>query len=104
MNQKPRITALKTRSRRSKMKKYSSLTLACAILFGGFVSAHADTILVLGSYGTSASNPGVGNSATIYDPLNSTVNSGSTSTAGGWNATGSASLLRVEMRSSRPKV
>ena len=29
------------------MKKYSSLTLACAILFGGFVSAHADTILVL---------------------------------------------------------
>jgi len=62
------------------LKKYSSLTLACALVFGGLVSAHADTILLLGSYGTSAPNPGVGNSATTYDPLNSTVNSGSTST------------------------
>jgi hypothetical protein len=62
------------------MKKYSRLTLACAILFGGFFSAHADTIIALGSYGTATSNPGVGNSATTYDPLNSAVNSGSTST------------------------
>jgi hypothetical protein len=61
------------------MKK-STLALACAMLFGGFVSAHADTIMLLGSYGTSASNPGVGNSSTAYDPLNSAVNSGSTST------------------------
>lgn len=62
------------------MKKYSNLTLACAMLFGGFVSAHADTIMLLGSYGTTAANPGVGNTATSYDPLNSTVNNGSTST------------------------
>jgi hypothetical protein len=62
------------------LKKYFSLTLACTLLFGGLVSAHADTILLLGSYGTSSPNPGVGNSATTYDPLNSTVNSGSTST------------------------
>jgi hypothetical protein len=62
------------------MKKYSSFTLACALLFGGLVSAHADTMLLLGSYGTSSPNPGVGNTATTYDPLASTVNSGSTST------------------------
>ena len=52
----------------------------CTLLFGGLVTAHADTILLLGSYGTATPNPGVGNSATAYDPLNSTVNSGSTST------------------------
>ena len=62
------------------MKKYSSITFACALIFGGLVSAQADTILLLGSYGTSSPNPGVGNSATAYDPLNSAVNSGSTST------------------------
>jgi hypothetical protein len=62
------------------LKKYSSLTLACALIFGSLVSAQADTILLLGSYGTSSPNPGVGNSATAYEPLNSTVNSGSTST------------------------
>ena len=61
------------------MKKNFSLTIACTLLFGAFVSAHADTIL-LGSYGTSSPNPGVGNTATTYDPLSSTVNSGSTST------------------------
>ena len=60
------------------MRKY--LTFACALIFGSLVSAQADTILLLGSYGTSSPNPGVGNSATAYDPLNSTVNSGSTST------------------------
>jgi hypothetical protein len=62
------------------MIKRSRFTLACAILLGGFVSAHADTIMLLSSYGTSAPNPGVGNTATTYDPLNSAVNSGSTST------------------------
>jgi hypothetical protein len=62
------------------MKKYSSFTLACALIFGGLVSAHADTYLLLGSYGTSSPNPGFGNSATTYDPFASTVNSGSTST------------------------
>jgi hypothetical protein len=62
------------------MKKHSISSLACALIFGGLVSAHADTILLLGSYGTSSPNPGVGNTATTYDPLNSTVNSGSTST------------------------
>ena len=62
------------------MKKYSSFTLACAILCAGFASAHADVFLVLGSYGSSTPNPGLGNSATIYNPLASAVNSGSTST------------------------
>ena len=62
------------------MKKYSSFTLACAIIFGSFVTANADVFLVLGSYGSSTPNPGLGNSATIYNPLASTVNSGSTST------------------------
>jgi len=37
--------------------------------------------MLLSSYGTSALNPGVGNTATTYDPLNSAVNSGSTSTS-----------------------
>jgi len=50
-----------------------------ALVFGGIVSAHASPIL-LGSYGTTNTNPGVANSATTYDPLDSTVNDGSTST------------------------
>jgi hypothetical protein len=62
------------------MNKFSSFILACAILCGGFASAHADVFLVLGSYGTSTPNPHPGNSATTYDPIASTVNSGSTST------------------------
>jgi hypothetical protein len=62
------------------LKKYYSLTLACALIFGGFASAHADVYLVLGSYGTSTVYSGLGNSATTYDPIASTVNSGSTST------------------------
>jgi hypothetical protein len=61
------------------LKNYTSLALASALIFGGLVSARADTIL-LGSYGTTSPNPGVGNSATTYDPLASTVNSGSNST------------------------
>jgi hypothetical protein len=52
---------------------------ACAAVFGGFVSAQASPIL-LASYGTNSANPGVANSAVTYDPVNSTVNSGSDST------------------------
>jgi hypothetical protein len=62
------------------VKKYSSLTLACALIFGSLISAHADVFLVLGSYGTSTVYSGLGNSATTYNPIASTVNSGSTST------------------------
>jgi hypothetical protein len=61
------------------LTKYKRLFIACAAVFGGYVSAHADPIL-LGSYGTTALNPGVANSAVAYDPLSSTVNNGSTST------------------------
>src|SRR5205823_4264765 len=50
------------------------------VIFGGYLSAQASPILLLGSYGTTSSNPGVINSAASYDPLSSTVNSGSTST------------------------
>jgi PEP-CTERM motif len=59
------------------LKKHS-LTLP-VLLFGGLISANATPIL-LGSYGTTFPNPGVANSAVTYDPLGSTVNSGSTST------------------------
>jgi hypothetical protein len=51
-----------------------------ALVFGGIVSANASPILVLGSYGTTASNPGVGNTAVTYDSADSIVNNGSTST------------------------
>jgi PEP-CTERM motif len=61
------------------LKKYSHLLTVSALVFGGIVSAHASPIL-LGSYGSSAVNPGFTNSATIYDPLSSTVNSGSDAT------------------------
>jgi len=61
------------------LTKYKRCFIACAAIFGGYVSAQASPIL-LGSYGTTALNPGVANSAVTYDPLSSTVNSGSTST------------------------
>jgi hypothetical protein len=61
------------------LKKRSRLFTVSALIFGGFLSAGASPIL-LGSYGTSALNPGVANSATTYDPVDSTVNDGSTST------------------------
>jgi hypothetical protein len=60
--------------------KSSRLLSISALVFGGALSACASPILVLGSYGTSALNPGVGNSATTYDSTDSTVNNGSTST------------------------
>jgi hypothetical protein len=61
------------------LKKRSRLFTVSALVFGGFVSASASPIL-LGSFGTSALNPGVANSATTYDPADSAVNNGSTST------------------------
>lgn len=61
------------------MKKYSHLFTVSALVLGGIASAHATPIL-LGSYGSSSLNPGFANTATIYDPLNSTVNNGSTAT------------------------
>jgi hypothetical protein len=60
--------------------KRSRILSLTAFVFGGIVYANASPILLLGSYGTSALNPGVGNSATIYDPTDSTVKDGSTST------------------------
>jgi PEP-CTERM motif len=61
------------------LKKNTSIILSCALIFGSLVAAHADTIL-LGSYATTSPNPGVGNTAVTYDPLASTVNSGSNAT------------------------
>jgi hypothetical protein len=62
-----------------KKSKYSRLLLTSAFVLFGYVFAHADTIL-LASYGTSALNPGVANTATTYDPTISAVNNGSTNT------------------------
>jgi hypothetical protein len=61
------------------LKKPKRLLTISAVFLGGFAYARADTIL-LGSFGTSSLNPGVANSSVTYDPLNSTVNNGSTST------------------------
>jgi PEP-CTERM motif len=66
-------------TRRNILTRYKRLFIACAAVFGGYVSAQGSPIL-LGSYGTTDLNPGVANTAVIYDPLSSTVNSGSTST------------------------
>jgi hypothetical protein len=62
------------------LKKYSHLITVSALVFGGIVSAHASPIL-LGSYGSSAANPGFANSATIYDSAASMVNTGSDATS-----------------------
>jgi PEP-CTERM motif len=59
--------------------RHKRFFIACAAVFGGYVSAQASPIL-LGSYGTTAPNPGVVNTAVTYDSLGSTVNSGSTNT------------------------
>ena len=61
------------------MKKYKHCFLAFAIVAGSFAYANEDTIL-LASYGTSAPNPGVSNTATTYNPSISEVNNGSTTT------------------------
>jgi hypothetical protein len=61
------------------LKNYARLVITSAILFGGLISARADSIL-LGSYGTIATNPGVSNTASTYDFADSQVNNGSSST------------------------
>jgi hypothetical protein len=61
------------------LTKYKRFFITCAAVFGGYVSAQGSPIL-LGSYGTASANLGVANTAVTYDPLSSTVNSGSTST------------------------
>ena len=61
------------------MKNYVKLAISSAILFSALISARADTIL-LASYGSTATNPGVANTATTYDFADSTVNNGSSST------------------------
>src|SRR5882757_7138966 len=66
-------------TRRNILTRHKRFFIACAAVFGGYVSAQGSPIL-LGSYGTSDPNPGVANTAVIYDPLSSTVNSGSTNT------------------------
>jgi hypothetical protein len=60
--------------------KHKRPLIACAAILGGLAYAHASPIL-LGSYGTTSPNPGVANSAVTYDPVDSTVNDGSTSTS-----------------------
>jgi hypothetical protein len=67
-------------TRRNILTRYKRFFIACAaVVFGGYVSAQGSPIL-LGSYGTTSPNPGVANTAVTYDPLTSTVNSGSTAT------------------------
>jgi len=61
------------------LKKYKYGFLALAIALGNCAYTNADTIL-LASYGTSAPNPGVSNTATTYNPSISEVNDGSTAT------------------------
>jgi hypothetical protein len=62
------------------LKKRTHLFDVFALVFGGIVSANASPILLLGSYGSTAANPGFGNTATVYDPGDSKVNDGSIST------------------------
>src|ERR1700712_5430988 len=65
--------------RRTILIKYKHYFIACAAIFGGYVSAQASPIL-LGSYGTTASNPGAIITPVPYNQLAQTVNSGSTNT------------------------
>ena len=61
------------------MKPLRTLVASSALILALQISAHADAIL-LGSYGTGAANPGVINTAVLYSPTTSTVNTGSTIT------------------------
>jgi hypothetical protein len=61
------------------LKNYARFVIVSAILFGGLISARADTIL-LASYGSTATNPGVSNTAATYDFADSQVNNSSSST------------------------
>jgi hypothetical protein len=58
---------------------FRSVVAASALACGAMVSANASTIL-LASYGTTALNPGVGNTATTYSAGDSTVDSMSNAT------------------------
>ncbi len=62
------------------MKNCMRLFKVIAFVLGGIISANASPILLLGSYGTTALNPGVGNTAVTYDFAGSTVNDGSNAT------------------------
>ena len=61
------------------MKPLRTLIASFALILALPISAHADTVL-LGSYGTGAANPGVINTAVLYSPTTSAVNTGSTIT------------------------
>lgn len=61
------------------MRNIRSLAAVSALALASPLFASADSIL-LGSYGTSAVNPGVINTAVSYDPTASTVDTKSTST------------------------
>ena len=61
------------------MNPLRTLVASSALILALQISAHADTIF-LGSYGTGAANPGVINTAVLYSPTTSTVNTGSTIT------------------------
>jgi hypothetical protein len=61
------------------VKPLRTLVASSTLILALQISAHADTIL-LGSYGTGAANPGVINTAVLYSPTTSTVNTGSTIT------------------------
>ena len=61
------------------MKPLRTFIASFTLILALPISAHADTIL-LGSYGTGAANPGVINTAVLYSPTLSTVNTGSTIT------------------------
>ena len=59
------------------MKPLRTFIASSVLILALQISAHADTIL-LGSYGTGAANLGVVNTAVLYSPTTSTVNTGST--------------------------
>ena len=61
------------------MKPLRTFIASSVLILALQISAHGDTIL-LGSYGTGAANPGVINTAVLYSPTTSTVNTGSTIT------------------------
>jgi hypothetical protein len=61
------------------VKPLRTLIASFTLILALPISAHADTIL-LGSYGSGAANPGVINTAVLYSPTISTVNTGSTIT------------------------
>ena len=57
--------------------KYKLFT--SAVLFGAVAAMHAST-LTLGSFATTSVNPGFDNTATLFAPGSSAVNTGSTTT------------------------